>query len=49
MHKNQKYHPVGLLLAEEVLFGLPLAEKWSSANTCSPVLENSYQLGFLVF
>ena len=59
MHKNQKYHPVGLLLAEEGLFGQPLAkeslfdqrqaEKWSSANTCSPVLENSYQLGFLVF
>jgi hypothetical protein len=49
MHKNQKYHPVGLPLAEEGLFGHPLAEEDSSANTCSPVLENSYQLGFLVF
>ena len=70
MEKNQKYHPVGLLLAEKGLFGLLLAEeglfgqplakkdiaanRWpksscSSANTCSLVLENSYQLGFLVF
>ena len=69
MEKNQKYHPVGLLLAEKGLFGLLLAEEglfgqplakkdfsansWpkspSSANTCSTVLENSYQLGFLVF
>ena len=69
MRKNQKYHPVGLLLAEEGLFSLSLAEEglfgqplakkdfsansWpkspSSANTGSTVLENSYQLGFLVF
>ena len=59
MQENQNYHPVGLMLAEKRLFGQPLAKKdfsansWpknpSSANTCSTVLENSYQLGFLVF
>ena len=42
MEKNQKYHPVGLLLAEKGLFGLllteeglfaqPLAKKDFSAN-----------------
>ena len=26
MHKNRNYNPVGLLLAEEGLFGLSLAE-----------------------
>lgn len=32
MHKNQKYDPVGLLLAEEGLFGQPLAEEDSLAS-----------------
>ena len=27
MHKNRNYDPVGLLLAEEGLFGLPLAKE----------------------
>ena len=36
----------GQQLAKESLFGHQEAEKWSSANTCSIILENSYQLGF---
>ena len=32
MHKNRNYDPVGLLLAEEGLFGLPLPEVGSTAS-----------------
>ena len=41
MHKNQNYDPVSFLLAEEGLFGLPLAEVGSSASH----LPKSAQLG----
>ena len=59
MEKNQKYHPVGLLLAEKGLFGLLLAEEGLFGQQLAKeslfgqhllyFLENSYQIGFLVF